>query len=133
MDKCTHEVRLAQWTRIIQQCQNRPKGQPACQWLKENGVNSKSYYYWLRKVRRNTYEQTTVTANATLSCIPSNETTTDNITFAEIPFHPDTSSSELSYSFQPVAVIKSKQATVAFSDSISDRLLTRILQEVSHA
>lgn len=133
MDKCTHEVRLAQWTRIIQQCQNRPQGQPACQWLKENGINSKSYYYWLRKVRKNTYDQAANTANASLSCIQSNETTTPNITFAEIPFRPDTSSSELSYSFQPVAVIKSKQATVAFSDSISDRLLTRILQEVSHA
>lgn len=81
MDKCTHEVRLAQWTRIIQQCQNRSQGQPACQWFKENGINSKSYYYWLRKIRRNTYNQ----------------------------------------------------ATVALLDSISDRLLARILQEVSHA
>ena len=27
MDTCTHEVRLAQWTQIIQQCQNRPQGQ----------------------------------------------------------------------------------------------------------
>lgn len=132
MDKCTHEVRLAQWTRIIQQCQNRPQGQPACQWLKENGINSKSYYYWLRKIRRNTYTQAADTAGS-LSCIPPEEHTDQNITFAEIPFQPNSTNNELSYSFQPVAVIKTNQATVALSDSISDRLLARILQEVSHA
>ena len=48
-------------------------------------------------------------ANATLSCIQSNETTTDNIAFAKIPFRTDALSSELFFSFQPVAVIKSKQ------------------------
>ena len=32
MDKTTHEVRLANWKSIIEQCQQRPEGQTAKQW-----------------------------------------------------------------------------------------------------
>ena len=52
MDACTHEVRLNQWKLIIEQCQSRPDGQTARQWMAENGVQEKTYYYWLRRVRK---------------------------------------------------------------------------------
>jgi putative transposase len=51
MDQTTHEVRLSNWTRIIKQCQNRPSGQIAKQWLAEKNNSDKTYYYWLRRVR----------------------------------------------------------------------------------
>ena len=54
MDQTTHEVRLANWTRIIEQCQNRPLGQTAKQWLAENNISDKTYYYWLRPYQRDT-------------------------------------------------------------------------------
>ena len=38
MDKCTHEVRMEYWKNIIIQCQNRPEGQSAKQWLKDNNM-----------------------------------------------------------------------------------------------
>ena len=57
MDTCTHEVRLNQWKLIVEQCQNRPEGKTARQWLAENGIQEKSYYYWLRKVRKKAYSQ----------------------------------------------------------------------------
>lgn len=57
MDKTTHEVRIANWRSIIKQCQARPEGQSAKQWLADNGINEKSYYYWQRKVRKETYAQ----------------------------------------------------------------------------
>ena len=38
MDAFTHEVRLNQWKLIIEQCQSRPDGQTARQWLAENGI-----------------------------------------------------------------------------------------------
>ena len=37
MDQTTHEVRLEQWVSIISQCQNRPEGQTAKEWLRKNG------------------------------------------------------------------------------------------------
>ena len=57
MDACTHEVRLNQWKLIIEQCQSRPDGQTARQWLAENGIQEKTYYYWLRRVRKEVYSR----------------------------------------------------------------------------
>ena len=33
MDQCTHEVRRQHWKNIIAQCNQRPEGQTAKQWL----------------------------------------------------------------------------------------------------
>lgn len=52
MDRITHQVRLANWTEIIEQCKNRPAVITAKQWLRDNGISDKSYYYWLRKIRQ---------------------------------------------------------------------------------
>ena len=57
MDTCTHKVRLNQCKLIIEQCQSRPDGQTARQWLAENGIQEKTYYYWLRRVRKEVYSR----------------------------------------------------------------------------
>ena len=57
MDQSTSEVRMANWLTIAKQCQNRPNGQSARQWLAENGVPEKQYYYWLRKVKTAALQQ----------------------------------------------------------------------------
>ena len=57
MDQITHDVRGSQWLEIITQCQNRPEGTTAKQWMADNGINEKSYYYWLRKFRKQAYSQ----------------------------------------------------------------------------
>ena len=57
MDKITHEVRLSQWKAIIKQCQARPKGVSARKWMEDNGIKSKQYYYWLRRVRKDAYDK----------------------------------------------------------------------------
>ena len=53
MDKITHEVRLANWTSIIQECENRPQGVSKSCWLKENRI----YENWQAAERaiRDTY------------------------------------------------------------------------------
>ena len=57
MDQCTHEVRLQYWKNIISQCQARPAGQTAKQWMTENGIREQTYYLWQRRIRKETYEQ----------------------------------------------------------------------------
>lgn len=52
MDKSTREVRLAYWKDIVRQCEARPEGQSASQWLADNSIDSKQYYYRLRQIRR---------------------------------------------------------------------------------
>jgi len=126
MDKSTHEIRLTQWKQIIEQCQNRHEGQTAKQWLADNQISEKSYYYWLRKLRRSAYEQTGRSAS-----LPSAQKGSP-VSFAEISFSSQ-SAEAYPVSFQPTAVIKTARATVALSDKVSDRLLDRILQEVARA
>ena len=127
MDAFTHEVRLNQWKLIIEQCQSRPDGQTARQWLAENGIQEKTYYYWLRRVRKEVYSRLS-NGSASLPAMQEKGT----VTFAEVPMRPQ-QNPEILFSFQPAVVIKTSQATVAVSNEVSDRLLTRLLQEVSNA
>ena len=57
MDQSTHDVRRASWLNIITECQQRPVNVTVKQWLSDNGVKEKAYYYWLRKFRREACEQ----------------------------------------------------------------------------
>ena len=74
MDQSTHDVRRTNWLNIIEQCQQRPENMTVKQWLADNGIKEKSYYYWLRKFRKEAYGQMQMPP-ATLS---------SEITFAEI-------------------------------------------------
>lgn len=52
MDQVTlvkSEYRANQWSNIINACQS--SGQTVVSWCADNGVNIKSYYYWLKKLR----------------------------------------------------------------------------------
>lgn len=52
MDNTTHQVRLAQWIEIVEACNRRPEGMTAKQWLNDNNISEKTYYYWQRRVRK---------------------------------------------------------------------------------
>lgn len=75
MDKVTYEVRRANWLNIVRQCQERPANVTAKQWMSENGINEKSYYYWLRKFRQEAGEKMHLPAASS-----------QEITFAEISY-----------------------------------------------
>lgn len=117
MDQLTYTVRRSNWINIIRQCQDRPAGTTAKQWLAENDISEKSYYYWLRKIRRE------VTNPSDLSFVEIPVKTALDI--APVPTVPATMS--------PVAVIRSGRLTLELSNDISESLLCRLLQEVLHA
>lgn len=53
MDQVTlakNQIRADRWRMLIQTCQQ--SGQPVVSWCEENNVNIKTYYYWLRKLRK---------------------------------------------------------------------------------
>ena len=122
MDKTTHEVRIAHWRSIIEQCQARPEGQSAKQWLADNGISEKNYYYWQRKVRQEAY------ALISPNVLPA--TQPEPVAFAEIPF---ISPKDEKQSFNPDAVMRRGQTVLELSNTISDRLLDRLMEVVSHA
>lgn len=126
MDQLTLTVRRSNWINIIRQCQNRPAGTTAKQWLAENDISEKSYYYWLRKIRREVCEQEglqEVTTPSELSFVEIPVKTALDI--APVPTAPATTT--------PVAVIRSGSLALELSNDISESLLRRLLQEVCHA
>ena len=122
MDKITHEVRIANWRSIIEQCQARPEGQSAKQWLADNGISEKNYYYWQRKVRQEAY--------ALISPDVAPAAQTEPVVFAELPF---ISTKDDKQSFSPDAVMRKGQTVLELSNTISDRLLDRLMEVVGHA
>ena len=122
MDKTTHEIRIANWRSIIEQCHARPEGQSAKQWLADNGISEKSYYYWQRKVRQESYGL--IYADAGHIAKP------EPVAFAELPF---TGSTDDRQAFSPDAIMRRGQTVLELSNTISDRLLDRLMEVVSHA
>ena len=58
MDKVTlvkREIASAEWAERIRDCRN--SGTTVSRWCEENGINPKTYYYHLRKLREQVCEQ----------------------------------------------------------------------------
>lgn len=126
MDQLTHTVRRSNWINIIRQCQDRPAGTTAKQWLAENDISEKSYYYWLRKIRREVCEQEGL----------QEATNPSALSFVEIPVKTALDTAPVPTvptAMTPVAVIRSGRLTLELSNDISESLLCRLLQEVIHA
>lgn len=130
MDQCTKEVRKQQWKNIISQCQSRPEGQTAKEWMKENGICEQTYYLWQRRIRQEAFDEMQHTRSALPAVNQSNE-----VAFAEFPMptritQNPTSTNEF---VNPAAVIRTPAMTIALAADIPEHLLTTILREVSHA
>jgi putative transposase len=129
MDQSTSNIRLASWKAIIESCQSRPEGISARQWLSENQIPEKQYYYWQRKVRK-------------LACaemdnsLPVVSAPGSVVSFAEIPIsakevceaEPDPVTE-----LPPAVTIKTRGSTIEISSLISDALMVRLVKEVTHA
>ena len=122
MDQITTDVRTADWVSIIKQCQNRPEGQTAKQWLEENGISSKKYYYWLRKIRNQVY-------NETIGSLPveneNNRILSPRLAYVELP--PEEPKAAV-----PRISIRTKKATIEIS-GVSDELAVKLVKAVGNA
>lgn len=124
MDQITHEMRLAHWKSIISKCHARPEGQTARQWLAQQGINEKQYYYWQRRIRKEAHDQ--------LAGLLPADTNTSGLMFAEIPLTGSIAPAEPS-PFRPDVVIRSSKVTIELSNSVSEQLLNRILGGFANA
>ena len=93
----------------------------------ENDIKEKAYYYWLRKFRREVYNQTqlpTVAAKADVTFAEVTMPIAAKCIGDKIPQIPHDST---------VAVIRCGELTIELSNDISEKLLSYLLQEVTHA
>ena len=125
MDKTTHEIRIANWRSIIEQCQARPEGQSAKQWLSDHGISEKTYYYWQRKVRQETYAL--IKQDAVSPAILASDT--QPVTFAEIPY---AAAPDNIQPFTPEVVIRKGHTVLELSNSVSDRILEKIMEVMAN-
>lgn len=125
MDQSTHDVRRANWLNIVNQCKERPADVSAKQWLADNGIKEKAYYYWLRKFRKEAYDQMQVPAVARPA----------EISFAGVPIPMDNPPKSMPCTLRSdsVAVIRCGSISIEISNDISEAILNRLLQEVAHA
>ena len=127
MDKCTHDVRRANWLNIINQCQERPANVTVHQWLKDNDIKE-NLIITGRKFRKESYDQMQLPV------------TTENpaeISFVEIAA-PVTSEKtiqtrEFSSASNATAVVRNGDIILEISNDVSDAVLSRLLKEVVHA
>ena len=122
MDQSIHDVRRASWLKTIAECQQRHVNVSMKQWLADNGVKEKAYYYWLRKFRRETCEQ----IQLPVAVSPA------EAAFAEFPI-PVPTPVRPAAGNNTVAVISANGITIEISSSISEPLLCMLLREVAHA
>ena len=126
MDQLTHNVRRANWLNIIKQCQERPANVTVRQWLKDNDIKEKSYYYWLRKFRKESYDQMQ---------LPAATEEPAEISFVEVaaPTSEKVVSTQDSLNSTTTAVIRHGAITLEISNAISEEVLSLLLKEVIHA
>ena len=120
MDQITHEVRLANWKAIIEECQTRPKGQSQKQWLAEHEIPEKQYYYWLRKFRQ------TAALHAQTQLPAVQEQKVPAPAFVEIQ------AEQLLPEPVPMITIRTKKSTIEIPSTVPETLVIRLVKAVSH-
>ena len=126
MDLIAHELRTEHWREIIAQCQARPDGVSAKQWLKDNQVKEKAYYYWLRKFRKQAYE---VIRDGNSGV----ESATKEVSFVELRNITEPSVIPVEASSKPDAVLAINNVRIELFNSASETLLRNILEGIKHA
>ena len=67
--KITGEYRLSQWIDIIQKRQE--SGQTINDFCQATGINRNAYYYWLRKIRKETYSELSKPKTSSTDVVPN--------------------------------------------------------------
>lgn len=130
MDTSTHQVRLARWKTVIEQCYSRPHSQTIRAWLREHQISEKQYYYWQRRIRKAAYDQMT----KELPC----QVAPQQVTFAEfaVPEASPQRGDAFGQAFKPVcadAVVKTSHGTAVFSNTTSPDLVRSVMEVMLHA
>ena len=122
MDKTTHEVRLQQWSEVIQA--QLVSGMNKREWCRENSIPEKQFFYWQRRVRKELYE------SQTKALVAAGDVRSPAL--VEVPIA-QSSGNPAAASFRPDAVIAVGNVTVGITENISEALLMSIGKMIRHA
>ena len=77
IDIFTQDIRKPKWTELLISCND--SGQSKVEWCKEQGINIKTFYYWLHKLRTETMQLSEIYAIVPVSKGPCKEKSSDKI------------------------------------------------------
>lgn len=126
MDQITHAVRRNHWAAIITAVNNRPAGTSVKQWLRDNEIKEKAYYYWLRKFRKEAYESLEHTET-------KNAITQRDVSFTELSLKPEGYSYGIPMTFEANAIVRYGDHTIAFSNTANESLIRSVMEVIVHA
>lgn len=121
MDQSTHEIRVREWSQIIQDC--NASGLTKKEWCLQNHISEKSFYYWQRVIRRETLAacQLPVTADSSVET-----------TFVELPSPKH--STPVSTNIHSAAVIRlGNGISIEISESASAVFIRQLIGAVAYA
>ena len=95
----THEVRLQQWRKTVQEC--RSSGKTIKAWCDENQINIKTYYHWQKLVCQATCQELIVMNESQSQVV--NDVVTSRPVFAELSM-PETRSNKLAVTIKHSAM-----------------------------
>lgn len=122
MDNSTYNVRLEQWTSLVQSCSD--SGLTKAEWCRQNNIKIKTYYYWQRRVRKHALMLQGVSADS-------------DMPLTEVGFRGSLtgylSTEESPQRFQPDMILRHRTMTIEISNTASDRLLSLVAKVTSYA
>lgn len=122
MDRITHKVRREQWISIINECLS--SGMSKTAWCREHGISDKTFFYWQRKLREETYIST-IEASALPTVKDIDAPGTTPIDFVEVKIHEQPSATSATV-FRPDIIIRKNSFSLEISNTASAKLLSRI-------
>lgn len=129
MDKVTNDIRTQNWAAIVEQCESRPEGLTKKEWMAQNGISEKQYYYWLRKIRHQ--------AAAGAQLIPAQDTASCQmpmVHFAEVSLDDAVlPEADPGTGFTPAVIIQTGRSVIQISGTAPDYMASRIIKAVAHA
>ena len=118
MDKITHKVRCEQWTKIINEC--LASGMNKTAWCKEHGISDKTFFYWQRRLREESYIST-IESPSLPAIKPVGSPATSSVDFVALNLPNQTS-----VSFRPDIIIRKDSFALEISNTASAELLSKI-------
>lgn len=120
MDKITHKVRREQWLSIVNECLS--SGMSKTAWCREHGISDKSFFYWQRKLREDTYISTI--ESSALPAVKNISAPAAPIDFVEVKIKEQPAGP--SSVFRPDIIIRKNSFSLEISNTASAELLNRI-------
>ena len=131
MDHQTAEIRKSQWEQIIIECNRAPITKR--EWCRQNGISEKSFFYWQRKIRKQTVKE----MKQLSSDLPVQRGSGDQAVFAVLPFTGINAIPEgnetLTMNAVPELMIQVNHCSVYVSGSVQESILKTVMKVIRDA